>query len=419
MRPMGTMDFPRGLATPLWLLLSCLLWGAWACAPATFGPTTGSGDGPGGISNENPVCPADPDCAIGGDCSLYECPDHWECETQPSGGEVCVSPGPDYPDEGGGGRWTCTDEHGVTRCTREGGSLPDDGGGGGWTCERQGDLVVCEKDDPDYPDDGGGGTWDCWFEGEFRVCSRPGDDGGSGGGGGGAGGGDDGGGSGGGAGGGGGDDGREHCVGDSCDPPACPTDARGTVTFVDDRDGRDDGEIYALGDGTRDRSCATVYVDVTGYYQVFDRYIAESCTRQLDETGYLTISNSCNADGEPLEENVGDHFLVDDVDNTMSCTTDADCGGGLVCRDGTRVRCCVDPTPIFMGTFLLRAGEANELCINHWCPEYRDGRSADGHANAGCDSSIDSIHVVLDGSTFLCPDEAELPLSLSALTASR
>jgi len=356
------------------------------------------------------VCPADPDCAIGGDCSLYECPDHWECEDQPSGGEVCVAPGPDYPDDGSGGHWDCDDEYGVTTCSTEDGDFPDDGGGSDWDCERIDDLIVCTNDDPDYPDDRGDETWGCWFEGEYRVCSRgPGDDGAGSGGPGGGGPGDDGSGSGGPGGGGPGDDGRDDCVGDSCAPPVCTGSARAAATFVDDRDGDDDGEIYAFGDGRRDRACATVRVDVTGYYEVFDEYIAESCTSQLDETGYLTISNSCNPDGEPREENVGDHFLVDDVDNTMSCSSDSECGGSMVCREGTRTRCCVDPTPVFMGTFLLRAGEANEVCINHWCPEYRDGREGDGHANADCRGSINSIHVVLDGDTVLCPGEGDVP----------
>ncbi|RLB53840.1 MAG: hypothetical protein DRJ42_10860, partial [Deltaproteobacteria bacterium] len=373
------------------------------------------------LTNPNPVCPADPDCAIGGDCALYECPDYWECEEQPSGGEVCVSPGPDYPDEGSGGNWDCNDEYDRTTCTRpagddgsgsgggSGSGFPDDGGGGTWTCEREGDLIVCINENSDYPDDRGDETWSCWFEGEFRVCSRGDDGAGGGGAGGGGGGGDGGGGTGGGGGGGPGDGGRSHCVGELCEYPVCTIDVRGTATFTDDRDGEADGQIYVFGDGRRDQACATVSVDLTGYYRIYDEYIAESCTSQLDETGYLTITNSCTATGEPWEENVGDHFIVDDVDNTMSCSADSDCGGGMVCRDGTRTRCCIDPTPVFMGTFLLIAGEPNEVCINHWCPEYRDGRSSDGHANANCNSSIDSIHLILDGDTILCPTAGDIP----------
>jgi hypothetical protein len=369
---------------------------AMGCAPGALGPGDGQRpDGPplGGYTGPDPTCPIDPDCHIGGDCSLYECPDHWECEDRPDGGEVCVSPGPDYPDDGSGSGWECYDEFDQTVCRREGGEVPDGGSDGEWSCERSGEFVECRRDDPDYPDGGSGGPWSCWYEREFRVCERDTPDDGDG-----PGGGD------------GGDGGREHCVGDACAPPICEDYARGMVTFIDDRDESNDGEIWALGDGTRDSSCATVTVDVTGYYQVFDKYIAESCTRQLDETGFLTIKNSCNAAGEPVEENVGDHFVVGDVDNTMECTSDAECGGGMVCRVGTRASCCVSTTPTFMGTFLLKAGEPNELCLTHWCPLYRAGREADGFVNDGCGADkINSIHLVLDGTTFACVDDRALP----------
>lgn len=377
------------LRPPHVLFLGLLLvsWLVMGCAPGALddGQHGPSGDGPplGGFTGQDPTCPIDPDCHIGGDCSLYECPDHWECEDLDDGAEVCVAPGPDYPDDGGGGGWECYDEFDQTVCRREGGDVPDGGGGSVWDCAHMGEFVECRRDHPDYPDDGGGGAWNCWFEREFRVCRRdvP-------------------------------DDGREHCEGDACAPPICEETARGTVTFIDDQDEMNDGEIYALGDGTRDRSCATVMVDVTGYYQVFDKYIAESCTRQLDETGFLTIRNSCNASGEPVEENVGDHFVVGDVDNTTECTSDADCSGGLVCRVGTRSSCCVSTTPTFMGTFLLKAGEPNELCLNHWCPLYRAGREADGFSNDGCAAdAINSIHLVLDGTTFACVDDRSLPTS--------
>ena len=124
-----------------------------------------------GFEPTETVCPSDPDAYIGGDPSLYECPEYWVCENIP-GGKRCYQPGPDYPDDGD---WECRDEGGVTIC--EGSDYPDGGGGGDWDCERRGDLVICTKDDPDYPDDGGGGGWDCFFTDEFRVC-----DGGGGGG---------------------------------------------------------------------------------------------------------------------------------------------------------------------------------------------------------------------------------------------
>jgi len=118
------------------------------------------------ISPEDFVCPSDPDCSIGGDCTLYECPDHWICDTLADGHRYCVSPGPDYPDEG---EWTCEDVQDTTVC--RGGSFPDGGGGGGWSCEHSGDLVICTRDQPDYPDSGGGDAWSCWYEGDLRICS--------------------------------------------------------------------------------------------------------------------------------------------------------------------------------------------------------------------------------------------------------
>jgi len=124
-----------------------------------------------------PACPVDPDCAIGGDCSLYECPDYWLCEDLASGieGKRCTNPGPDYPDDG---NWDCEQVGNSVRCTSD--HYPDDGGGGDWNCERIDDLVVCTDDTPGYPDEPGEGPWNCFFEGEFRICESgrtPGDGG--------------------------------------------------------------------------------------------------------------------------------------------------------------------------------------------------------------------------------------------------
>lgn len=129
-----------------------------------------------------PVCPQDPDCAIGGDCSLYYCPDFFLCETiADTTDKHCIGPGPSYPDDGGG--WQCEDVEvdgsTVTRCTRPGNTLPDGGGGSPWVCELAGDLVVCTNNTPDFPDDGGGAVYDCYYANEFRICdSTPGDGGG-------------------------------------------------------------------------------------------------------------------------------------------------------------------------------------------------------------------------------------------------
>jgi hypothetical protein len=124
-----------------------------------------------------PACPADPDCAIGGDCSLYVCPDYFICEDAADGTKICIGPGPEFPDDGGG--WACEDIDGRTVCRRPGSTLPDDGGGSGWVCELQAEFVVCTDDTPSYPDDGGDATYDCYYRNEFRICEdRPGDGGG-------------------------------------------------------------------------------------------------------------------------------------------------------------------------------------------------------------------------------------------------
>lgn len=125
-----------------------------------------------------PSCPADPDCAIGGDCSQYVCPDYFICEDAPDGTKICIGPGPSFPDDGGG--WECEDVDGVgTVCRREGNTLPDDGGAGEYVCELQAEFVVCTDSTPSYPDDGGAETYDCYYRNEFRICEdRPGDGGG-------------------------------------------------------------------------------------------------------------------------------------------------------------------------------------------------------------------------------------------------
>ncbi len=201
--------------------------------------------------------------------------------------------------------------------------------------------------------------------------------------------------------------------GDVCSDPPPPCDATGDLpfTFIDNLDGADDGQIYALGDGRRTRSCGTVRVDTTAYYSIFDTELSESCDDQLDETGYLTITNGCNPDGWAVERNAGDRFLVADSDNTMDCTMDSECGAGRVCREGmTHGNCCVPESPVFMGTFLLVAGEDNQICINHWCPEWREEMAAGrdfGFVGAGC-TGANSIHFFISATAIACPDETTL-----------
>jgi len=428
------------------------------------------------IPPEDLACPADPDCAIGGDCALYECPDHWICQERDDGERRCVSPGPDYPD---GGDWTCEDVDGRTECT--GRDFPDGGGGDGWSCEMVGDLVRCVHETPDYPDGGGGSGWSCWYEGDLRVCSTIPGEGGDGGGwtcwddetgrhcrrdrdlpgdGGGwtcfdyegvthcDGGGDhpDG----------GGEwaceerGGEYYCVDRTPDYPdggggghwscrftrefrvcdwhdgggdggiprtECSDDRRGAVSFLDELDGDPDGELAVRGDDpARSEACATVRVMETGYYTLYDDALAESCAEQVDEIGYVTITNSCNSDGNPVERNTSDRFVIADMDNVGRCSEDAECGAGSSCitRSAHFGPCCVPTAPALVGTFLLLAGEDNRICLHHACPEIRAGtlRGADEFVTGGCEGSVNSVHLRLDGAAFICPDPSlEFPLA--------
>jgi hypothetical protein len=180
---------------------------------------------------------------------------------------------------------------------------------------------------------------------------------------------------------------------------------------VDDSDGADDGQIYALGDRNPQQGCGTLLVDQTGYYSIFDTELSESCDDQLDETGYLTVSNSCNGDGWAAERNAQDRFLVFDSDNSPDCTTDAECADGKVCRmGGGHGSCCVPDTPVFMGTFLLVAGEPNRICIHHWCPDWQVELSSGndyGFVVNGC-SGVNSIHFRIDATAIACQDESHL-----------
>ncbi len=98
---------------------------------------------------------------------------------------------------------------------------------------------------------------------------------------------------------------------DTCtEPPAaCAPASTRPFTFVDDQDGNDNGQIYALGDRSPRQGCGTILVEETGYYEIFDLELSESCDDQLDETGYLRVKNSCNGPGWAVERNAGDQLL--------------------------------------------------------------------------------------------------------------
>lgn len=204
----------------------------------------------------------------------------------------------------------------------------------------------------------------------------------------------------------------DEILGDICtDPdPPCVVEGERPFRFEDDTDGTADGQIFAL-NNSEARGCGTLIVDRTAYYSIFDTELSESCSDQRDETGYLTVSNSCNSDGWATQRNAGDRFLVADSDNTPACGNDGDCGAGEVCRAAnSHGRCCVPEEPVFMGTFLLVAGEPNRICINHWCPEWRaefDAGTDYGFVVNGC-NGIESIHFKVDATAIACEDERTL-----------
>jgi hypothetical protein len=183
-----------------------------------------------------------------------------------------------------------------------------------------------------------------------------------------------------------------------------------------------DGQIFVRGDQDNGNTdCGTIRVKETGYYALFDSELSESCSDQLDETGYLTVHNSCNEDGWATTRNVGDRFLVEDQDNEgAGCEEDAECGAGRVCREGnSHGRCCVPVEPVFMGTFMLVAGEENVVCLHHWCPEWRDLSEAepdtyqsvfvhDDEQPANNCVSADSIHFLIAATAVACRQEGYL-----------
>ena len=135
----------------------------------------------------------------------------------------------------------------------------------------------------------------------------------------------------------------------------------------------------------------------------------------------------CSADGFPVERNVGDRYLVQDVDNTPPCETDEECGAGKVCREGNNHgRCCVPKEPVFVGTFLLVAGEENVVCIHHWCPEWRKALDAGTDlgfvhdpANPGANcKTADSIHFKIAATALVCKQQAYLQACAGGCSAS-
>jgi hypothetical protein len=199
--------------------------------------------------------------------------------------------------------------------------------------------------------------------------------------------------------------------GDICNPnppePCVPGEPN--FTFTDNLDSNpDDDQVYAVNSDAGKQACGTLTVAVTGYYRIFDAELAESGPSQQDETGYVTITNSCNAAGWPAERNYEDRFLIVDVDNE-SCSGET-CGPGRSCGPAGG---CIPDDPTFMGTFLLVAGEDNTICLNHWCPEYDAIVAAGGDPgfefnNCAAPGAINSIHFRVTEQALACEDTTTL-----------
>ena len=197
------------------------------------------------------------------------------------------------------------------------------------------------------------------------------------------------------------DVGRDVCNDppEACVPPEEPT-------FVFSNPDGDASQLVALGNRDPTQDCGVLTVTETGYYSIFDLELSESCDTQRDETGYVTIANSCNSDGWAEQRNAGERFLVLDNDNTPSCTVGS-CEPGKVCRTSGGRKCCVPDKPVFMGTFLLVAGEDNIICLNHWCPEWEEAgaQGSDlGFVTNNCES-INSIHFRIGTDALACVDD--------------
>ncbi|MCC7537365.1 MAG: hypothetical protein IT379_14175 [Deltaproteobacteria bacterium] len=383
--------------------------------PPDAGDAAGSGTWACGFDEGLRVCSRSlegaPDGAAGGGT--------WSCTTAATGGTRCTQSSPGTPD--GSASWTCYELAGTVACTgrSEPAGEPSGDRGDDWSCAEDRGHETCTDSHPDYPDAGGSGAWECRYdEAGIRSCesdtprpgageppsdstppSAPGSPPGS-------------------------SPSTpsgpppstppapRDCSGDDpeCEAASCAPGERSSARFRDDQDGSDDGEIVVFSDRSPEVSCATVTVERTGWYRIHDRSLAESCGSQRDETAFLTVTSSCRPDGLPLEHNAGDRFVRADLDN-RACSSDSECGAGLAClapRHGAGT-CCTPAEPVFMGTFLLRAGEPNRLCLHHWCPVWQSEGRAGGFVQADCRDAMNSVHFRLDESAFACAEDLTVP----------
>lgn len=153
----------------------------------------------------------------------------------------------------------------------------------------------------------------------------------------------------------------------------CPNGVSATVT---DSDG--DGWVVITTSDPED--WAIVNVPVDGVYEIYDTQLSESGASQMNETSYITVSNSVNPVGLPVTANCDSRWIVGDTDN-----------------NGTPV------DPIYVGTFSMMASEDNLLTLHHYCPLYQNGQcpsfhNGDPNTGSGCNTNnANSVHMDLDG----------------------
>ncbi len=166
---------------------------------------------------------------------------------------------------------------------------------------------------------------------------------------------------------------------DITEPPETLESCDDGASFqFDDSDG--DGWLVVLSWSPTEDS-GTIWVDTSAYYHLYDSYIAESGASQTNESGYLTVTNSGNPTGLPVIPNCDGFYIVTDSDN-----------GGT--PSGS----------VYLGTFLLQAGEPNDVTLWHYCPLFRSGactqlHNGDPYADdGGCESyNANSIHMDMSG----------------------
>jgi hypothetical protein len=134
-----------------------------------------------------------------------------------------------------------------------------------------------------------------------------------------------------------------------------------------------DGAWVAVGVWDRTQDFGTIVADSSGWYDIYDEYIAESGNRQLNEHSYLRIENDTNPLGFPYRTNCGDEWIIEDNDNVRRPS-----GATLA------------------GTFWLDEGP-NTIRMIHWCELYEAGQCTsflDPTRGHGCsDDKAQSTHL--------------------------